>query len=520
MTLFPCRWLRFSGILPVFPLVCSLYLLIGVPRAQAEPPAGLDDFVNAELKEYKTPGASVAVIEGDHIFAKGYGVRSINKPQPFDADTLLPIASVTKAFTAALVAIEVDEHKFGWDDRVVDHLPGFQLQDMYATSNCTPRDLLAHRCGLPAFGGDTLEAIGYSREEILHRIRYIKPACTFRERANYSNPGIFMAGMMAAHAANTTYETLLETRLFEKLQMTRSGWSYKDYDTKSNVAEGHDIGADGTQHAVAWDDDFGLGPAGEITSTANDLAHFVQMQLSDGRFNGMQIVSPESIREMHKPAIVSDPTFAEMPPIDEHSNFSFALGWDVYCYKGHQIIEKAGARLGVRSIIVLVPDKKLGFVVLANENMTMIPEAIRAYLIDKMVEPAGVDLQAMIRAKNEQLQKVFGQAAKQVPKQTAPISLPLAKYAGDFQNELYGKFTVFVDKGHLRYRIGPANIEGPLDPIGYNTFSLSWPPTRVTLPENVTFTIAEDGAASSVMTESIGEFTKIAAKKTSSELGL
>ncbi|HEY9719693.1 MAG TPA: serine hydrolase [Trichormus sp.] len=515
MTLFSRCRLGSSSLRPTL-VACFFSLLVSLPPAKAEPPAGLDDFVNSLLKQYKTPGASVAIVEGDHIFAKGYGVRSIDKPQPFDADTLLPIASATKAFTAALVAIDVDEHKFGWDDHVVDNLPGFQLKDIYATRMCTPRDLLAHRSGLPAFGGDTLEAIGYSRDEILHRIRYIEPACSFRERANYSNPGFFMAGMTAAHAAGTTYEDMLEKRLYAPLSMTRSGWSYKDHDTKEDVADGHDVGADGTQHTVMWDDDFGLGPAGEITSSANDLAHFVQMQLNDGRYNGHQIISPESIREMHKPAIVSDPTFAEMPPIDAHSGFSFALGWDVYYYKGHQIIEKAGARLGARSILVLVPDKKLGIAVLANENMTMVPEALRAYLIDKMVEPAGVDLQAIILEKNAQLQKIFGAAGKQGAKQTAPLSLPLAKFSGEYANELYGKLTVFVDNGHLRYRIGPAHVEGPLDPIGYNTFLLSWPPTRVTLPDKVTFTVTDDGAPDAVVTESFGTFANVV-KKVSSE---
>lgn len=119
--------------------------------ALAEPPAGLDDFVNAALKQYNTPGTSVAIIEGNHIYTRGYGVRSVNKPDKVDGDTLFMIASCTKSFTAALDAIMVDQGKFGWDDHVIDYLPEFQLKDYYATRMCTPRDLLAHRTGLPPY---------------------------------------------------------------------------------------------------------------------------------------------------------------------------------------------------------------------------------------------------------------------------------------------------------------------------------------------------------------------------------
>jgi CubicO group peptidase (beta-lactamase class C family) len=210
------------------------------------------------------------------------------------------------------------------------------------------------------------------------------------------------------------------------------------------------------------------------------------MQLKEGNIDGRQIISAQSVREMHKPAMVDEPSFAEMAPIDEHSGFAYGLGWGIYHYKGHEIIEKGGARLGMRSIVVLVPDKKLGIVVLANQNLTVLPEAVRAYLMEKMVEPSGRDLQADIRNANHSIQKMF--ANKDAPaKQTAPISLPLEKYVGKYENRLYGFVDVYIDQGKLRWQAGPAKISGELDPVAYDTFLLHWPKNRIALPENVTF---------------------------------
>jgi CubicO group peptidase (beta-lactamase class C family) len=116
--------------------------------AKAELPAGFDEFVNNAMKQYNTPGASVAVVEGDKVYLRGYGKRSVDKPGAVDADTMFMLASNTKPFTAALVAIMVDQHKIGWNYHVIDYMPELVLHDRYATRMCTPKDLLAHRTGL------------------------------------------------------------------------------------------------------------------------------------------------------------------------------------------------------------------------------------------------------------------------------------------------------------------------------------------------------------------------------------
>ncbi|MBS1993217.1 MAG: serine hydrolase [Cyanobacteria bacterium SZAS LIN-3] len=483
-------------------LALALALLAGnAPEAFADVPADFDDFVNRSMKEYNVPGASVAIVEGDKVFTRGYGVRSVAKPGAVDADTLFMLASCTKPFTAALMAIMVDRHKIGWNDKVIDSLPEFVLKDGYATRNSTPKDLLAHRTGLPAFTGDSLEALGFSREESMRRFRYIEPACSFREKANYSNPGLVVAGELAARLGGDSYENLIKKEIFEPLAMKRSGVTAQDH-SKENVADAHMPIPGGGAKVIPWDASDTFGPAGEINSTANDMARFVQLQLNSGKIDGRQIISAESIKEMHTPAMVDEPSFAEMPPIDDNCGLSFGLGWGVYYYKGHTILEKGGARAGMRSVVVLVPDKKIGVVVLSNQNLNVLPEAIRAYVLDKMVAPAGVDLQGQISEVNQKIIKMF--TPQPAPKETNPPTVALANYCGEYENQLYGRLKVYVDGKDLRWQAGPAKISGSLTHIGYDNFQLAWPPGRISLPEDVYFTLGPDGIPTQLQTETFG----------------
>ena len=259
---------------------------------------------------------------------------------------------------------------------------------------------------------------------------------------------------------------------------------------------------------AAWDSSDTFGPAGCLNSTANDLAHWMQMQLNGGKVNGGQVISAESIKTMHTPAMVDKPSFAEMAPIDDNCGLSFGLGWGVYYYKGHTILEKGGARTGMRSVVVLIPDKKIGVAVLANQNLTVLPEAIRAFILDKMVAPAGTDLQAAISQTNQSIIKMFTAEPAKAP--TSPPSVPLNNYAGTYENQLYGQVKIYQEAGKLRWQAGPAKVDGPLTHVGYDTFMLAWPPGRISLPEEVTFTLGPDGHPTELATESLGLLKKVA----------
>ena len=213
---------RWSACLSV--LSALLILQHSAIIAQTADLKALDTFIARTMKEYQVPGAAIAVVQdGKVVLAKGYGVRDVTKPGAVDANTIFQLASVTKSLTATAVATVVDEGKLDWDTPVFNYLPEFVGYDPYMTRWLTERDLLAMRTGWPEFQGDMVDSFGYDRLEILRRLRYFKPRYSLREVAQYSNPGIFVAGEVAGRAANQSWNALVEDRVFKPLAMTRSG---------------------------------------------------------------------------------------------------------------------------------------------------------------------------------------------------------------------------------------------------------------------------------------------------------
>ena len=201
----------------------------------------LDEYYSKALTDWEVPGMAIAIVKDDSvIFARGFGVREIGKPEKVDANTLFAIASNTKAFTAATLAILVDEGKLKWDDKVINYLPWFQLYDPYVTANMTIRDLLSHRSGLATFSGDLVWfATNYSREEVIKRAKYLKPVYGFRERFGYSNIMFLAAGEIVHAVSGQTWDDFVAERIFKPLKMARTNTTTKALVGLDNVAQCH-----------------------------------------------------------------------------------------------------------------------------------------------------------------------------------------------------------------------------------------------------------------------------------------
>lgn len=491
-----------------FGVACVLIFHLGVAWGE-EPLEGFDSFVEQSLRDFQVPGAAVAVVHDDKVvFLKGFGVREAGKPAKVDPDTLFMLASVSKTFTAGLVGTFVDDGVIDWDDPVINHLPEMMLHDEYATRHATYRDFLAHRSGLPAFVGDLLESQDYSRPEILRRIRFIEPGCSFREQANYSNPGIFIAGMAAARLGGKTWDELIEERLFQPLKMTRSGTKQTDWKRTDNYATNHMVIDDELQ-AIVWEPYDAMGPAGSITSTARDLAQWMRLQLGDGTVDGRRVLSAETIKEMHTPAMVETPGFAEAPPINEESGFSFGLGWGVYHYNGYQIIEKGGARAGVRSVVMLIPEKNVGVAVLANRNLTYQPEAVRGWILEAYAGQAKEDFQEKIQQAGKAAEQLFNTPQPKGATENGP-SVPLKALAGAYENDLYGRLEIILKDEKLSWKTGPSEFGAGVTHTGYDNFLLQFPEGIIAIPEPVTFIIDETGKPVRLATETYGTFDRVA----------
>jgi CubicO group peptidase (beta-lactamase class C family) len=443
------------------PVVLALAVFAGFappPAAASEPAAdplaGFDEFIARTMKDHDVPGLSVAVVkDGEVVLAKGYGVRELGKLEPVDADTVFAIGSCTKAFTAAVLGLLVDEGKLKWDDKVIDHLPDFRLYDPYVTRELTVRDALAHRCGL-----ERHELVWYGsphdRAETLKRFRLIKPDFSFRGKFSYNNVMYLVAGEVAGAAGKSDWDTLVAERLFKPLGMGRSTITVRDLPKQSNVATPHDR-VDEKWAPVPWRNIDNIGPAGSINSSANDMARWVKFQLGDGTLGATRLLTSGTLKQMHsaQTVIPLEGIWAKFNP--EAHLMSYGLGWMIHDYRGKKLVEHGGGIDGMRSQVGLLPELGLGVVVLSNRNGTMLPSAVMFDVFDRYLGTPGKgakDWSAEMLKVDEFLRDTPKQQEKADEekrlKDTKP-TFPADRYAGTYTDDLHGPLEVTAKDGRL-----------------------------------------------------------------------
>jgi CubicO group peptidase (beta-lactamase class C family) len=477
----------------------------------SDDPAALNQFIESALQTYKVPGAAVAVVHNDQVvLQQGYGVRCLSGSDPVDPQTVFQLASDSKPFTAALLGTLVDQQSLDWDKPVTNYLPEFALSNSYATAYSTPRDLLAMRTGLPAFTGDLLGELGYSRDEALRRVRFIPLAHSLREEAGYSNIGYFAAGQVAARLTGKSWNDAVSDRLLGPLQMNRSGTSNQAIPADGNWACNH-AEVQGAPQTVPWADSNTFGAAGGMVSTAADMSRWMRMLLNGGRLDGQQVLQPQTIQDMFTPSMVAAPSFTELPPIGDQTGFNYGMGWGVFYFHGHQVLEKGGALYGIRTITELVPDLKLGVTVLSNLHIAPLPEAVRADVLEHYLGAAAPDTQQQIQQAYAKILALF--APSVAPASAAPASAPLSAYAGSYTNPIYGVFTFTSDGTALHVAAGPGNYAGAVMHLSHDTFDLVWQDVT-SGTQSGTFTLGPDGHATQFQTDAFGTFTRLESSAT------
>ncbi|MEA5417519.1 serine hydrolase, partial [Synechococcus sp. BA-132 BA5] len=445
--------------------------------ARVDPEQAVDKVLDLFLEL----GAAIALVQdGRLVLAEGFGVRDLATGAPTTADTVFQLASVSKTFTAATVAALVDRRKLGWEQPMVSVLPAFRLHDAYAGQWVNARDLLTHRAGFPAFFGDLFDHLGYDRADVLRRIRYVRPASSFRDRPAYSNIGFFLAGELAAKAGGQPFAELSSDLIFQPLAMTRTGVASRligdgtGPGTLTDVSRSHAL-VGGRLQVVPPNLSALFIAAGGFASSANDLGRFVTLLTRGGEIDGRRVLSEAAVKAMFEPVIAEEPGFAEFPPIDADSGFDYAPGWGVYHYNGLKVLEKGGALDGVRTLLLVVPQKRFAVAILANRNLTALPEALRAALLQQAFgRPGEADLQPQIRAKARELEGLL-LAVEPRPANAKPPSRPLSAYTGTYVNDLFGSWTVAEQNGALVVLAGPARYRASLGPWNGDTLHLLWP---------------------------------------------
>ena len=498
----------------------ALRVLIGLLLAAAVCPAQdyVDRVVERARKEFDVPGIAVAIVkDGNVVLAKGYGVRKLGEAAPVTAHSLFRIASNTKAFTAAALAMLVDEGKLRWDDAVIQHMPGFQMYDPYVTRELTVRDLLVHRSGLGLGAGDLMffPPTDLSREEIIRRLRFVKPATSFRSRYAYDNLLYLVAGQIIPAVTGKSWDNFVKERIFIPLGMTSTNASTQALKAASDVAIPHSK-AGGKLEPLPHEDVDNNAPAGAINSCVADLAKWVTVQLNRGGMGSSRLFSEAQSKEMWSPQTImpiSDPpdgapaALAALRP-----NFSaYGLGWGLNDYRGKKIVSHTGGLAGYVSRVTMVPDLKLGVVVLTNQEATGAFQAVTYTILDHYLGAPETDWVAPFLAQAKMGETGAEEAVKQAAAKrnaTSRPSLPLAGYAGRYRDAWYGDVAIEEHSGKLTISFTHTRqLTGDLEHWQYDTFVARWRDRTLAADAYVTFSLKPDGSVDEVKMAPVSPLT-------------
>ncbi|MFC2137464.1 serine hydrolase [Bacteroidota bacterium] len=412
----------------------------------------LDNYINETIKEWNIPGLAVAMVKNDSvIYAKGFGVRSINMKNEINENTIFAIASNTKAFSANAMAILVDEELVSWDDKVIKFIPEFKLYDDYVSNEFTIRDLFCHRSGLKTFSGDLIwYASDYSRDEVIEKIQYLEPEYNFRYRFGYSNLMYLVAGEVIELVTNSTWDEFVQTHFINQLNMNRTFTSITQFEGVDNIASPHVIknGQAIEISYINWDN---MGPAGSINSSVSDMAKWIKFQLNDRSINGNKIVSDENNSELTKLHTPQDINWIEKELWPSIHFTGYGMGWKVFDYYGYKIVSHSGGVDGMISQVVLIPEEDFGFVILTNSGESL-PYPLMFHIMDEYLGNSHIDYADYFKNYYNQYNKNQSEYFSKLESERDTLilsSIPFEDFCGIYHCDVYGSATVKMFENKL-----------------------------------------------------------------------
>lgn len=448
--------------------ILTLFLLIGVNFLTiAQEPnkltnaslQGIDTLLNQILKDQNIAGFSVAVVSGDQIiYSKGFGYRDLENKKPVTPNTLFAVGSSTKAFTAGLLGILQKEGKLSLDGNAVSYLPQLRFINDNMNNQITVRDLMTHRTGLSRYDLSWYFFNTSNRDSMINRVRYMEPGAGLRARWQYNNFMYLAQGMIAEKLTGKTWEQNIKERFFEPLEMLRSNTSMAAFKKDADASLPYTKDKNGITKIDYYDID-GMGPAGSINSSANDMANWVKLWIAGGDYKGKSILPSAYIAEAASSQMVIS---GGLPSIEKDIYmFNYGLGWMISSYRGHYKVEHGGNIDGFSASVAFYPTDKLGIIVLTNQDASGVPSIVVNTIADKVLKLNAIDwngksVEARKKAK-ENSEKVKKETdLKRIPN-TRP-SHPLKEYAGVFTNPVYGKIDISFKNDSLLAKVGDRKV--------------------------------------------------------------
>jgi CubicO group peptidase (beta-lactamase class C family) len=438
-------------------LFISLLLCSWISFTQAQQPAfitdSLDAYINKGLSDWQVPGLSVVIVkDGKIVLLKGYGVKDIVTQSPVDEQTLFMIASNTKLFTGTALAHLEAMDKLSLDDKITKYFPTYSLYDKTTTSQVSIRDLLAHRIGTKTFQGDfTFWNTSLTRAQIMQRMRLLKPEGIFRQDYGYCNSCFLTAGEVIPKVTGISWEDYITKHILQPLQMRNTYALSAGIEKRKNVAKPYTTSFTNRLTEVPYDQWDNLAPAASIVSNVNDLANWLQFQLSDGQFNGNQVMPASVLERTRNVNIITSSRKSANYPI----NFrGYGLGLFAADYNGRQLYWHTGGAGGMVSNVCFVPEAKLGIAILTNNDNQGFFEALRYQILDAYLGVPWVNRsERMLPGFREQMDAQIKeiQGWRDSVGRAKP-ELPLQAYAGNYTHPLYGSISITAGNEALDIR--------------------------------------------------------------------
>lgn len=480
--------------------------------------AQIDELVEKTRQAFNVPGISVAVVKDNQIVhSKGYGLRSIASKQAMDEHTLVGIASNSKAFTAAALAILVDEKKLDWNDKVTKYIPEFKMYNPYVTEEFTVLDLLTHRSGLGLGAGDLMffpDGSDFTINDVIYNLRFLKPVSSFRSKYDYDNNLYIVAGEVVKRASGLSWEEFVEKRLLKPLGMGESAAAIDRVTVADNMVDPH-VEVDGKLKIVPFKPNPVLGAAAGIYSNVHDMSKWVSMLLNQGTYPGskepQRLLSEKVLQQMWSPQTII-PTGPNSGRYNTHFN-SYGIGWVVNDVKGYKQVSHTGGLLGMVTQVSLIPELKLGIVVLTNQEQGGAFTAITNTIKDAYLGLPAIDhvkeITERVAKRKAEADKVESEIWQKVQVQLKQNRQPdLSPFLGQYRDNWFGEVSVSQQNGKLRLvsKRSPA-ISGEMFYYKGTTFVVKWDDRSLHADAFANFSLNHEGKANGMTMKAISPAT-------------
>ena len=500
-----------------FIALVLLCLTLNNLSAQVITTPQIDALVEKVLKAFDVPGISVGIIKDDKlIFAKGYGVRSLDSKKPMDENTLVGIASNSKAFTSAALGILIDEGKLKWDTKVTDIIPEFKMYNPYVTEEFTITDLLTHRSGLGLGAGDLMmwpDSSNFTKADIIHNLRYLKPVSSFRTKYDYDNNLYIIAGEVIARASGMSWEDFIEKRIMQPLSMTKSAASIYRLKDKTNIINAH-APIDGKVQVIKTDWSETANAAGGIYSNITDLSKWLIMQMNNGKYGdglNKKLFSEDVHEDMWSPQTIIKTRGGG--PYNTHF-VSYGLGWGISDVKGMKQCSHTGGLAGIVTQITLIPEIKLGIIVLTNQQSGAAFTAITNTIKDSYL---GVTGQNRVQQMVDRVQKGEAEANKitseiwskiEAQQKMKSNSVAIDSFTGTYTDAWFGDIIISNTKSKMRFNSKRSpRLKGDMFYYKANTFVVKWDDRSMDADAFLVFSLDAEGKADGIKMSAISPLT-------------